>query len=255
MNNQNSHPNKSFIENFNRKTNNFDSVSLYYENFDIQKLKKAKFERYSEQKQIEPRQKIEIEKKPSETRKILVEQKTSSLVEKSKKLKKQKVPVVTEESKNKNATLQINENEKSFIEVDKPFVIKNNKLSIDENVITESIQKYTQPIYQSLRALSSGAGGGAVGIVSDDGTKQTTLLKSVNNLIFKGPGVQLTRKGKDIEVNISSSINTDVDFPRESTMLAVFSMLNQIDSLATQIGQVTIQPNYESIGNTAWINF
>jgi len=56
------------------------------------------------------------------------------------------------------------------------------------------------------------AGGGAVGVRDRTGSNNLYLLKSVSDLIFKGSGVALERKGKDIELTF-----TDTGTYNEST--------------------------------------
>jgi hypothetical protein len=46
-------------------------------------------------------------------------------------------------------------------------------------------------------------GGGAVGIITRQGGQDTRIIKSVNDLIFTGSGVTVTKKRKNVEINIS----------------------------------------------------
>lgn len=160
---------------------------------------------------------------------------------------------VQEKKKEEDTIIPLNEEQGTYLKIEKPLTIKDGKLSVDAKIITENLEKKTEEIHQTVSKLSSAVGGGgAVGIVYDDGVNQENLLKSVNNLIFKGPGVELTRKGKDIEVYISSSIDTSLDFPRESTMLSILGLLS---SLSTQVDDINtnVFPNsMSSIGGGEW---
>ena len=49
------------------------------------------------------------------------------------------------------------------------------------------------------------AGGGAVGVRDRTESNDIYLLKSVSDLIFKGTGVSLERKGKDIELTFTDT--------------------------------------------------
>ena len=49
------------------------------------------------------------------------------------------------------------------------------------------------------------AGGGAVGVRDRIGSNDIYLIKSVSDLIFKGTGVSLERKGKDVELTFTDT--------------------------------------------------
>jgi hypothetical protein len=125
--------------------------------------------------------------------------------------------------------IPLTEQDGSYLKIEKPLTLKDGKLSVDAKIITENLEKKTEEIHQTVSKLSSTVGGGAVGVIHDDGVNQEYLLKSVSNLIFKGPGVELTRKGKDVEVYIASSIDVTTDFPRESTMLELYAIIQQLN--------------------------
>lgn len=253
------HPNQSFIDNFNQVNPKPHFVDTYVYSYNFKEnIRKEKFKNFvnhlNESTSLQKPFVLESNKKQKSKSNELPLNVKHKKVLKENIEEKQKIeikkPAINE------IIVPITEESQTSIKIEQPLIVKDGKLTIDENVINESIKRNTDPIYHSINAMSSGlGGGGAVGILYDDGVNKEKLLKSVNNLIFKGPGVQVTRKGKDVEVYVANSINTDIDFPRESTMLSVFSMLNEIDALATQIGQITVQPNYESIGNTSWVDF
>lgn len=168
---------------------------------------------------------------------------------------------VQEKKKEEDTIIPINEEQGTYLKIEKPLTIKDGKLSVDAKIITENLEKKTEEIHQTVSKLSSAVGGGgAVGIVYDDGVNQENLLKSVNNLIFTGPGVQLTRKGKDVEVYVSG-MDANLDFARESSMLQALALINQaytdIQFLAlgnyptvyTSIGGFTADPDTNSQWN------
>jgi len=147
---------------------------------------------------------------------------------------------VQEKKKEEETIIPLNEEQGTYLKIEKPLTIKDGKLSVDAKIITENLEKKTEEIHQTVSKLSSTVGGGAVGIVYDDGVNQENLLKSVNNLIFKGPGVELTRKGKDVEVYIASSIDVTTDFPRESTMLELYTIIQEMNQDIQQLSSGSI---------------
>jgi hypothetical protein len=160
---------------------------------------------------------------------------------------------VQEKKKEEDTIIPLNEEQGTYLKIEKPLTIKDGRLSVDAKIITENLEKKTEEIHQTVSKLSSAVGGGgAVGIVYDDGVNQENLLKSVNNLIFKGPGVELTRKGKDIEVYISSSIDTSLDFPRESTMLSILGLLSSLSTQVDDINTNVFPSSMSSIGGGEW---
>lgn len=148
---------------------------------------------------------------------------------------------VQEKKKEEETIIPLNEEQGTYLKIEKPLTIKDGKLSVDAKIITENLEKKTEEIHQTVSKLSSAVGGGgAVGIVYDDGVNKENLLKSVNNLIFKGPGVELTRKGKDVEVYIASSIDVTTDFPRESTMLELYTIIQEMNQDIQQLSSSSI---------------
>jgi hypothetical protein len=74
---------------------------------------------------------------------------------------------------------------------------KKKKISVD----TKTLEKLVTPTQAQNIDWVALAGGGAVGI-RDNGTQ---VIKSVSDLLFKGSGVTVTRKGKDVELNITDT--------------------------------------------------
>jgi hypothetical protein len=164
---------------------------------------------------------------------------------------------ITEEAKPEEITTQkvIVEQVLPEIKTEGPLVYKNGVLSLDSTELKTALAGYSQQFLQDAVTkftANSTPGGGAVGIKFDDGVNKTNLTRSVNNLIFKGPGVQLTRKGKDIEVYVASAINTEVDFPRESTMLSVFTLLSSLSQQVDEINTSLYPSSFTSIGGGEW---
>lgn len=95
-----------------------------------------------------------------------------------------------------------------IVKVENPLKLENGILTFDSEKVTKILDKLkSQDVQKAIDKLSatltsSGggiAGGGAVGIVFDN----KRLLKSVSDIEFTGPGVNVIRKGKNVEVNIS----------------------------------------------------
>lgn len=190
--------------------------------------------------QIEERKKAEMEafKKLHEENK----NKKLSLTEATKEALEQVISATTTnkapQSKLKVYS-QLNEQvQTSEIQVQSPLVIKDNKIQLDFNSLTDFLSKENASVVQKTLDLmkvktldGGGGGGGAVGIVAQDSEgNDVRLLRSVSNLIFKGPGVDVQRKGKDVEVYISSSIDTSADFPREASVLEIYSAIQDINN-------------------------
>ena len=77
------------------------------------------------------------------------------------------------------------------------------KISVDTKVLQKMLS--VPPAQAQNIDWVALAGGGAVGIRDRTGSNNLYLLKSVSDLIFKGSGVALERKGKDIELTITDT--------------------------------------------------
>lgn len=150
------------------------------------------------------------------------------------------------------------------IELADPLVLKDGKISIDTEklmnlfsqqnavVVNNTLEKIRQENFQSNSI--SGGGGLSVRFEDIDGN-QTSLLKSVNTLIFKGDGVTLDKQRKNILVNIpgASVVAGDptIDFARESTVLEMYSNLQTIYTLLQTIAGINYITNYnDGIGGS-----
>lgn len=150
----------------------------------------------------------------------------------------------------------INEQVETKIKLSDPLVLKDGKITIDPQKLTEIISKQNteisnKTIEQFLRTngYDNIYGGGAVGIKTEDvDGDQTYILKSVNDIIFKGDGVTITRQGKNIEVNIpgASVVAGDptIDFARESSVLELYTSLQSVYTLLEQISTIGFVTNY-----------
>jgi hypothetical protein len=143
----------------------------------------------------------------------------------------------------------LNEQIETKIKLSDPLILKDGKITIDTQKLTDLISKQNteisnKTIEQFLRSngFDNIYGGGAVGIKTEDvNGNQTNILKSVDDIIFKGDGVTITQKGKNIEVNIpgASVVAGDptIDFARESTVLEIYTYLqaalNEIDNVTS----------------------
>jgi hypothetical protein len=96
--------------------------------------------------------------------------------------------------------------ETSIVNVEYPLVLEDNVISLDENHVTKLMDKFKgtniDELVQQLGRLAV-PGGGAVGIITRQGGQDTRIIKSVNDLIFTGSGVTVTKKRKNVEINIS----------------------------------------------------
>jgi len=152
------------------------------------------------------------------------------------------------------------------IKVDDPLIVKNGKISIDyeklSEILSQQINQVAQASLDKLRQnnLEAGslAGGGGVSIkFKDVGGQKTSILKSVNDIIFTGDGVTLTRQGKNVLVNIpgASVVAEDptIDFARESTAVGIYSQVQQIFDLMNTLSEISLPSEYpEGIGGGAW---
>lgn len=146
------------------------------------------------------------------------------------------------------------------LELDEPLVLKNGKISLDPQKLSDLISSQTAALVQSTveklnsANISTTGGGGAVGIkYRDDLGNLTKYTRSVNDIIFTGAGVTLSREGKNIEINIAGAIAGDptIDFARESTMLEIYSNFQTMYDLIQNITGVIIPTNYsDGIGGT-----
>jgi len=89
-----------------------------------------------------------------------------------------------------------------------PLILEDQTLSFDGSKFKEDLTKLiktkldAQTVAQNFQWLNTGSvGGGAVGIY-DHGAR---VIKSVNDLNFKGTGVVVSRKGKQVDIEISGN--------------------------------------------------
>lgn len=153
------------------------------------------------------------------------------------------------------------------IRVDGPLSIKNDTITIDKNKLAEMIAEQASQIAQTaldklnlknMEALNV-PGGGAVGIKykTYEGQRQK-IARSVNDIVFTGDGVTVTREGKNVLVNIpgASVVAGDptIDFARESTVLDMLTTLDTMYNSILDIQQMTIPESYNTIGGlgTPW---
>ncbi len=91
------------------------------------------------------------------------------------------------------------------IEAQFPLVLEDGVLSFDSEHVSSVLDKFKNTdIQNAINKLNqvSTPGGGGVGIIWKDNGENQRVLKSVNDLIFTGSGVTVTRKRKNVEVNI-----------------------------------------------------
>jgi hypothetical protein len=165
------------------------------------------------------------------------------LTETTKQALEETISKTTTTNKQPNTKLKLSsnlneQNQISEIQVQSPLIVKDNKIQLDFKSLGDILAKENSLLVQQtldmmkVKTLDSvGLGGGGVGIVGqDEEGNDVRLLKSVSNLIFKGPGVEVQRKGKDVEIYVSSSIDTSADFPREASILEIYSAIQEINS-------------------------
>lgn len=94
-----------------------------------------------------------------------------------------------------------------------PLVLEEGELSFDASKFKQDITSLVktkldaQTVAQNFQWLNTGSvGGGAVGIYKD----RARIIKSVNDLNFTGDGVELVRKGKQVDVKITGG---EVSYP------------------------------------------
>lgn len=159
--------------------------------------------------------------------------------------------------------IQLNEKVETKIKLSDPLVVKNGKITVDVEKLTELIAQQNNNIIQTTvdkilmgRGFDNIYGGGAVGIKTTDFAGNTTkILNSVNDMIFTGDGVTITRKGKNVEVNIpgASVVAGDptIDFARESSVLELYTSLQSVYTLLEAISSVGFITNYtDGIGGS-----
>lgn len=94
-----------------------------------------------------------------------------------------------------------------------PLVLEEGELSFDASKFKQDITSLVktkldaQTVAQNFQWLNTGSvGGGAVGIYKD----RARIIKSVNDLNFTGDGVELVRKGKQVDVKITGG---EISYP------------------------------------------
>jgi hypothetical protein len=97
------------------------------------------------------------------------------------------------------------------IEAQFPLVLEDGVLSFDSKHVSGILDKFKNTdIQNAIDKLSKTItpGGGGVGVIYKVGETNNRILKSVNDIIFTGSGVTVTRKRKNVEVNISGGASS-----------------------------------------------
>ena len=229
--NRMNHPNQNFL-------NKFNSVQITSEKQDLSN-------------------KIPANRRATNSPLMLIEDVKANLVKALKEKENISVAVSEEAEPQKVETKTILVEQVTDLKTEGPLVFKNGVLSLDDTSLKTTLAGYSQQFLQDAVTkftANTTPGGGAVGIKFDDGVNTTNYTRSVNNLIFTGPGVQLTRKGKDVEVYISG-LDPNLDFAREATMLQVFSVINQLYSTVNSLENIFYPSSFNSIGGTSGSNY
>jgi hypothetical protein len=90
-------------------------------------------------------------------------------------------------------------------------VLEDGVLSFDSKHVSGILDKFKNTdIQNAIDKLSKTItpGGGGVGVIYKVGETNNRILKSVNDIIFTGSGVTVTRKRKNVEVNISGGASS-----------------------------------------------
>jgi hypothetical protein len=102
------------------------------------------------------------------------------------------------------------------INAEYPLILEEGTLKFDSEKLTKVMDQFKNADIQSaINKLSTAItpGGGAVGIM-EDGQR---IIKSVNDINFTGPGVAVTRKGKNVQVNITGGGGSGITGPAGPT--------------------------------------
>jgi hypothetical protein len=107
-----------------------------------------------------------------------------------------------------------------ILDVKHPLILEDQTLSFDSKRFKEDLTKLVktkldaQTVAQNFQWLNTGSvGGGAVGIYNDG----ARVINSVNDLNFKGDGVTVIRKGKQVDIEISNIGATGPTGPQGAT--------------------------------------
>jgi hypothetical protein len=98
-----------------------------------------------------------------------------------------------------------------ILDVEYPLILEEGVLHFDSKKLTKVLDQFkNKDIQTAIDKLATAipTGGGAVGII-DHGQR---IIKSVNDIIFTGTGVTVTRKGKNVEVDISGGVGPIVGY-------------------------------------------
>lgn len=146
------------------------------------------------------------------------------------------------------------------LEVSGLLLLKNGKISIDDEKLSNLITNQTTAVIQTSLERINGVNlipqGGAVGIKTIDSLgNKTSLTKSVSDLIITGDGVTVTSEGKNVKINIPGASvlagDPTIDFARESTMLSVLQYINNINQTVNSLEGVIVPTSYPGgIGGT-----
>jgi hypothetical protein len=166
---------------------------------------------------------------------------------------------ITEEAKPEEITTQkvIVEQVLPEIKTEGPLVYKNGVLSLDSTELKTALAGYSQQFLQDAVTkftANSTPGGGAVGIKYNNSGNIVSLSKSVSDIIFTGPGVEVTKQGKNVQVYISG-MDPNLDFAREATVLELVENITQIYNDVSNLQNVVYVSSYNSIGGTSGSNY
>ena len=166
---------------------------------------------------------------------------------------------ITEEAKPEEITTQkvIVEQVLPEIKTEGPLVYKNGVLSLDSTELKTALAGYSQQFLQDAVTKFTAnytPGGGAVGIKYNNSGNIVSLSKSVSDIIFTGPGVEVTKQGKNVQVYISG-MDPNLDFAREATVLELVENITQIYNDVSNLQNAVYVSSYNSIGGASGSNY
>ena len=130
-----------------------------------------------------------------------------------------------------------------ILDVEYPLILEEGVLHFDSKKLTTVLDQFKNTdIQTAINKLATAipTGGGAVGI-KDEGRY---LLKSVSDINFVGPGVSVTRKGKNVDVNIAGT---------EGAVTSLIAGPGITLSPSSGVGAVTVSNLLSVKGNAAGI--
>jgi hypothetical protein len=139
------------------------------------------------------------------------------------------------------------------IDAEFPLILEDGVLSFNSEHVSNILDKFKnddiQKAIDRIGQLTTPAGGGGVDVVYDN----HKIIRNVNTINFTGSGITVTRKRKNVEVNIGSAASGPVTAILPGPGISVNQTTGNVTVSTTQFTESTTAPTINYAGDR-WFN-